>query len=258
MRLSAISRALAVAGFACAASANVVRAQTPVPAGHESRSALEAELESYSAFANSPAYSQRTRDAARLSAAQLRSRLEQGDFKPGDRFSVRVSGSVTFVDTITVLNGPSAQIGTFGDLSLAGVLRSEIEDAVRGRVAETVRDAGVTVRVLVRIAVFGAVAQPGYRVVPLETRLDELLMSAGGPAPDADPTQIRVMRGDAVLLSGNRVLTAIAAGETVGSLGLLEGDLVSVEPRELPWNRAATLQLVTVFATPLVTFFLLR
>ncbi|MBX3173897.1 MAG: SLBB domain-containing protein [Gemmatimonadaceae bacterium] len=258
MRLSAISWALVVSAFAGGASPSLLRAQAPVPEGHESRTALTAELESYNAFANSSAYSQRTRAAARLTAEQLRSRLERGDFKPGDRFSVRVSGAVSFVDTITVLAGPSAQIGTFGELSLHGVLRSEIEGAVRGRVAETVRDANVTVRVLMRIAVFGAVASPGYRAVPLETRLDELLMSAGGPSPDADPMQIRVVRGGAVLMDGDRVMTAIAAGETVGSLGLVEGDLVSVEPREAPWNRAATLQLVTVFATPVVTFFLLR
>jgi hypothetical protein len=251
-------RLFVVSAFAAAFPLETLRGQAPAERSHATRVELAAARDSFDAFANSPAYSVRTREAARATATRIRSRLERGDFKVGDRFAVIVTGSVALNDTVTVLNGPSARIGTFGVLPLAGLLHAELEDAVRQRVVASVLDAVVTVRVLVRVAVFGAVLSPGFQAVPLETRLDELLMNAGGPSSDADPSQLKVMRGDAVILSGSRILDAIAAGETVGSLGLLEGDYLSVEPRRPPWDRATTLQLVTVFATPLVTFLLLR
>jgi protein involved in polysaccharide export with SLBB domain len=209
-------------------------------------------------YASSTAYGPRTRARATEEAAAIRTRLERGDFVVGDRFTLRIDGAMTFDETVTVVAGPRIVLVGVGPIELAGVLRSELETHLRARITQSVLNATVRARPLVRMAVFGNVTTPGYQSVPLEERLDELLMRAGGPATDADPSRFSVMRGTEHVMSGADVLNAIARGETIGSLRLAEGDYLQVNPRRAAWDRAATLQIVTLVSGPLLTFFLLR
>lgn len=222
------------------------------------RTQLTTELERLQGLAQSPAYGSRIRERAAREATAIQQRLARGDFQAGDRFTLEVSGTVVVSDTLTVPSSGRVQVPSFGEVDVSGVLLTELEDVVRRHVVESVRDAAVTVRPLVRIAVFGAVTTPGYQSIPLETRLDALLSGAGGPSADADPSNLRVLRGDEVLLRGADVLEAIADGATLGSLGLREGDYLSVSPRPPPWDRAATLSIITIITGPLLAFLLVR
>jgi hypothetical protein len=228
------------------------------PSVAENRAQLTAEISNYEQLGRSTAYGTRTRVEALRRAAVLRDRLQRGDFQEGDRFLVRVSGSVTVVDTVTVLNGQSATIPGFSALSLAGVLRSELEETVRRHVVASVLDATVTTRVLVRVAVFGSVTSPGYQVVPAETRLDELLTGAGGPLASADPSRFALMRGSEVLLRDAEFLRAIGAGATVASLGLREGDFLAVTDRPPSFDSTIAIQIFTVIAGPILAVLLTR
>jgi len=223
-----------------------------------SRTVLQARLATSEGLATSSAYGDRLRARAAEQSARIRERLQRGDFRVGDRVVVRVTGSVAVNDTVTVTEGPAITVASFGELPLAGVLRSELEVKLRERVAASVLDATVTVTPLLRIAVFGSVGTPGYLAVPPEIRLDELLMRAGGPAEDADPARVQIIRGEAVVLDGPGVVSAIAAGATIAGLGLEEGDYLLVAPRNPPWERAQTLQLASLFIAPLLTVLLFR
>jgi len=222
------------------------------------RAELESRLQSVARGSASTAYSERLRARVVAEGATIQRRLSEGDFRVGDRIVVRVEGSLTLSDTVTVLEGRRVVLARVGDLSLTGILRSELESTMRDFVRQTVLDATVNARPLVRMAVFGPVTNPGYVAVPMETRLDELLAAAGGPTGEADPATLQVRRGEAVVLDEDEVAAAIVEGRAIGSLGLREGDHLLLKPRSPPWDRMMTLQIVSIFAFPIITTLLVR
>jgi protein involved in polysaccharide export with SLBB domain len=115
-----------------------------------------------------------------------------------------------------------------GRVTLEGVLRSELESHLARRIGEFVRNPVVRARTMVRLSVLGGVARPGYYSVPVETRIEDLLNQAGGPAPTAVLTEMRVQRGDERIWQGERLQQAIAEGRTVDALGLQAGDQLFV------------------------------
>lgn len=222
------------------------------------RSELEAELAKREQWLQSTAYSDRLRERARREAATIRSRLTDGDFRVGDRLVMRVDGRVPFDDTLSVVAGRMLIVPGLGTISVAGVLRSELQERAQATFRESVLDAVVTVRPLARLAVFGSVGGPGYQSVPLETRVDELLMAARGPGADTRPDRFRIQRGDTTLVDPAGVQLAIASGLTIGDLGLRDGDYLLVEPGAQPWDRGSTLSLMGLILTPLITRVLIR
>ncbi len=220
------------------------------------RSASRADLESAAAeldqLAASTAYSERLRARARTDATKIRVRLTEGDFKAGDRIMLVIEGQLAVNDTLTVLDGARLQVPGFRAVSIAGVLRSELEAKLRTELTDVVRNATVSARPLIRLAVFGAVAQPGYVSVPPETTLDDLLMSAGGPTTTAEIENLRLVRSDTVLVGSSAIRAAVAQGRTVGAFDLTDGDALFVPEKGLPWDRNAVLQVVT-FAVSMFT-----
>ena len=222
------------------------------------RAELETRLESVSRVAASTAYGDRLKARVASEGISIQRRLADGDFRIGDRIFVRVGGSLLVNDTVTVLDGRRIVLPQLGEMPLEGVLRSELESKLLEFARQTVLDATVSARPLVRMAVFGPVTNPGYHAVPMETRLDELLASAGGPTGEADPATLRVMRGESIVLDEKEVASAIVEGRAIGSLGLREGDQLVLRPRSPPWDRTMTITLVTTLVVPIVTILLIR
>lgn len=243
----------------CALVGPVAAAQTAVL--HDrgaTRAELEAALGVSDRSAGSTAYSDRTRARARSTALAIRARLSAGDFRVGDLIRLNITGQIPVNDTVSVRDSLVIDIPGIRQVRLHGVLRSEVETVVSRDVIEVVRDARVTARPLVRVAVFGLVTQPGYFSVPAETRIDELLTMAGGPTGEAATDNLHLVRGDTVLLDGREVQAAIAQGRTIDALEVREGDALQVLQRPAPWDRASTLQIVTMFITPLLTLFVVQ
>ena len=70
--------------------------------------------------------------------------------------------------------------------------------------------------------------RPGYYAVPIDLVLADALMVAGGGTKDARVDQLRIMRGDSPLWSGNKLQTEIAQGATLDQLGIRAGDRIQV------------------------------
>src|SRR5687768_13999064 len=132
-------------------------------------------------LAASTAYGPALRERARSEAVAMRRRLTEGDFKPGDRIILHIEGAIALDDTATVLEGRRLPVEGFRQVALEGVLRSELEARLRNDVTDFSRNAVVTVRPLMRVAVFGSVVRQGYLLAPSETTIDDLLTMAGGP-----------------------------------------------------------------------------
>lgn len=228
-----------------------------VPGRNATRVELEAASTQFDRLAASPAYSERARASARAQAQQLRQRLTEGDFRFGERLLIRVEGSVNLDDTVTVQADQRISVRGIRVVSLAGVLRSELERKLLGDLTEVVRNATVTARPILRVAVFGLVTRPGYQSVPGETTLDQLITLAGGPAATAAAENSTVLRGDEVLFDREQVRAAVVRGQTIDALGVQDGDALMVPLRGPGWDRSASLQWVTILIGPLMTIFLI-
>jgi len=234
-----------------------------------SRAELERRVTQLDALASSTAYSERARLRSAQEAATIRRRLGDGDFRVGDRIFIEIDGSaseglrgvsapVAVRDTVTVFEGARINVRTIGEVSLAGVLRSELQGRVNAAVNEVILNSRATTRPLVRLAVFGAVARPGFYTVPMETRVDDLVMLAGGPSPDAATNEMRFQRGDTVILAPVELHTIIASGQVVGAIGLQEGDQLIIERGRQRLQGSERTRFIFLFISPIVSALVFR
>lgn len=195
------------------------------------RAALEAQLGRYESAAESPAYSEVLRARAAAGAARIRQRLEQGDFRPGDRVFVGVEGYPALTDTFVVTSERTVILPGAGELALAGVLRSELQATVAETVARTIRNPRVSTGSMIRLFVDGGVAAPGSYLVSSDAPLSDVLMLAGGHTRDGKLESARMERAGETLLRPDAFQSALRVGSTVDQLGLREGDRLVIPIR---------------------------
>lgn len=219
-----------------AASATVSSAQSVAPAGAARREfETRAELQAQAAAAESQ---HRTGEAW-----LLRQRLEKGDFQDGDRIIVQIQGNalagkspVEVPETLTVRSGKLLELPRMSDLPLEGVLRSELQQRLTDHLSQYVREPSVRATPLVRIAVLGYVARPGYIYTSADRPLSDVLMQAGGPGPDADMGRVVIRRGGDVIWNSQDTHTALADGLSLDRLHLRAGDEIFIpQQRHVAW-----------------------
>jgi len=127
-------------------------------------------------------------------------------------------------DTFTVGLGSSLILPAVGEVSLVGVLRSELQVYLARRLGQNLRDPVVRARAYVRLSIDGAVARPGFYGVPADALLSDALMAAGGPTPEAQLGKLRIERAGRPIWEGRALQQAIAAGKTIDDAGLIAGD----------------------------------
>lgn len=195
------------------------------------RADLENLLAEYTLAMDSPAYSNAVKASLRERAARIRDRLERGDFRLGDRITLYVEGEPNLPDTVPVEAGPMISLPLFGDISLEGVLRSEIQAHIGEELKTFIRSPVVRAKALMRISIQGAVGQPGFYVVPADMLLGEALMVAGGPAQNARLDDLRIDRGTQTLVDGEDLQEAVRGGLTLDQLNLQAGDQIMMPER---------------------------
>jgi polysaccharide export outer membrane protein len=212
-----------------------VSAQQPVetdPARlYMSRAKLESLLQFYEQSAASPVYGERLKARANAEGEVVQTRLRLGDFQVGDRVVVVLEGPQGLSDTLVV--GPDGMLAfpEIGEVSLSGVLRSELGAILQTHVERYVRQPRLRSRSLIRIQIAGSVARPGFHEMPSETPLDQAIMVAGGPVGDVDLDGVRIERRGQRLMTGEALQAALAEGRTLDELGLQGGDRIVIPPR---------------------------
>src|SRR2546426_8240875 len=144
-------------------------------------------------------------------------------FQAGDRILLHVEGDSALSDTFTVVAGPALRLPNIGEISLAGVRRTELEKHLTRELSRFIKDPVVQARALIRVSVVGEVTRPGFYAVPSDLVVADALMVAGGATKDARVDRLRILRGDASLWSGNALQTEIARGATLENLGIRAG-----------------------------------
>jgi protein involved in polysaccharide export with SLBB domain len=180
----------------------------------------------------------------------LRSRLQKGDFQEGDRIVVVMDASPR-PDTLQVRAPRVLQFPGIDDLSLDGVLRSELTDAIRRHLARYFRNPEVKATPLVPLAILGSVASPGYYYTAADAVLRDVIMRAGGLQTAAlDKTVVR--RAGEVIWNSSDVRTALADGISVDQLHLRAGDEIFI-PERRRTSAATILTATSATAALLVT-----
>ena len=169
-----------------------------------------------------------------------------GSFRVGDRVWLRVEGEAQLSDTFTVGPTLALSLPMVGEISLAGVPRSSIEAHLKRELERFLRDPVVRARALIRIAIAGEVARPGFYAVPSDLVLADAVMVAGGATPASRLERLRIERGNGLLWPKSAVQQAIAAGQTLDDLDLQAGDRIVV-----PRRRAEMTPLLGILAPAL-------
>ena len=191
------------------------------------RAELESTLSSYEKLAVSTG-DKRIKEHAMTEAAAIRERLRTGDFYPGDRIVVRVLNDTSVSDTFTVKQGRVLDFSSIPELSLAGVLDSELLNHVKTHIAKYIRDPDVTVIPLVRLQFTGGISQPGWYQFRTDQTLTDAIMSIGGPSQIAEIHKTDILRGGKVTVDRGSTARALRSGKTIGDLGLRDGDEVRI------------------------------
>ncbi|MFL5575229.1 MAG: polysaccharide biosynthesis/export family protein [Gemmatimonadaceae bacterium] len=222
---AATALAPALPSAVAAAQQRVVTGQPATQTKSEARLELERQLAAAEAGGRSS------------EAATLRRRLTEGDFHPGDRIVLDVSGNLTVHDTIAVREGQIISVPTLPDISMRGALRPELNDYLTTQISRFVRDPIVRATALTRVSVSGAVARPGFYAVSADILLGDAVMHAGGPLPTADMRKTVVRRGTREILSKDAVQRAVRDGATLSQVGLTSGDEIVVgERKQRNWS----------------------
>jgi protein involved in polysaccharide export with SLBB domain len=163
-------------------------------------------------------------------AAQTRT----APFQAGDRILLLVEGDSALSDTFTVVAGPALRLPEIGEISLAGVHRSDLQAHLTRELGRYLKDPVVQARALIRVSVLGQVTHPGYYAVPIDLVLADALMLAGGATQTARVDRVSILRGNSALWSGDKLQGEIARGATLEELGVRAGDRIQVPGQRDP------------------------
>jgi hypothetical protein len=197
-------------------------------------------LESRAVRAESVAKSDSETDAARAQllaeASALRSRLREGDFHAGDRITLWVSGEAAMSNTFTVRTGNLLQIPSLPEISLRGVLRSELRDRLFQEISRYIKQPEIHVTTLVNVAVLGAVGHPGFFTVAPDAPITEVLMTAGGPTGTSDFGRSRIVREAVDIANPKLVRHYLDENSTLDDIGVQSGDQIMIGEQPRRWQ----------------------
>jgi len=188
-----------------------------------------------------------------LEAQMLRYRLSTGDFQDGDRIVVLLESNQASTDTMQVQTGRVLQFPKMSEVSLNGVLRSELNETLRRHLSKYLTNPNVRAIPLLPVAVVGNVRNPGFFYAPADYLLRDLITRAGGPMPEADVSKTEVRRGGETIWNVQSVRVAFTNGLSLDRLHLRAGDEVFVPARRQRLQMTTVLAIVSTAAAAAVS-----
>jgi len=171
-----------------------------------------------------------------------------GEFQIGDRILLVVEGDTALTDTFTVHTGPAITLPTIGEMTLKGIRRSEVEAYLTDRIGHFVKEPSVHAKALVRLAIEGEVAHPGFYAVPTDVVLSDALMAAGGLTQEAKMSSLRIDRAGREVMDQEKLQFAVAQGSTLDDLGLRAGDRIYI-PRMVHRDAESNFRILAILLT---------
>ncbi len=193
------------------------------------RAELRSTLDTLEQLLQSPGYSQALRDAKQAEADAIKERLADGDLHTGDVIAMQVTGDselnaaypVTIRRTIVIPGG--------AEISVKGVLRSELQDYLTEQLKHYVRNPVVQVASGIRVWMHGAIGSPGFYNESATALLSDAIQHDGGrPSNDARLEKSQIRRAGRVVVDGPEFAAAIRNGATLDELNVEAGDEIYV------------------------------
>ena len=213
-----LAGALLLAGLATTATAQEVTPSGPHP--WATRAQLEKQL---------AALPPDEKDGA--IAKVIRERLANGDFLPGDRIQLVIVGDTALSKTFSVRPDTTIELPNIDPISLHGVLRSELDGYLDQKLRKYLTNPDVQARSLIRLAVVGEVARPGFYDLPPDAAASEVIVTAGGLSPAGDPQRTVVKRNNETIYNKYQVRQFYIDGASLDEMGLHTGDQFNVGRR---------------------------
>ena len=215
-------------------------------AGTNERVVLESRAARAESVAKSDTETHVVRAERLAEASALRSRLREGDFHAGDRITLWVNGETAMSNTFTVRTGNTLDIPSLPQISLRGVLRSELHERLYREISRYIKEPEIQVTTLVNVAVLGAVGKPGFYAVAPNAPITEVLMTAGGPTPNSDFGRSRVVRDGADVAAAKVVRRFFDSNSTLDDIGIQSGDQIVIGEQPHRWQSVSAV--ISVFA----------
>ncbi len=201
--------------------------------------------------------------AGAAEAAAIRNRLRDGDFRVGDRLVISTRpGSVlpqgmpeVLNDTVVVREGQTIRFPNVPDFSLAGILRSEVEERLNAHLQGYLRNVTVRVEPLVQANLSGPVGRPGFTVLAPDMLLTDAIMAGGGISQNADVRRTVIKRDGETVIDRDSVRVAIQRGATLDQIDFQTNDEIAVGRRR-DFNWRTILSVVSAVAS--VTWLVIR
>jgi polysaccharide export outer membrane protein len=189
-----------------------------------------------------------SRSMAPENSAQVSEADTSAEFQVGDRILLVVEGDTALTDTFTVHTGPAITLPTIGELTLKGIRRSEVDAYMQDRIAKYIKEPAVHAKSLVRLAIEGEVAHPGFYAVPTDVVLSDALMAAGGLTTEAKMSEVRIDRAGREIMDSGKLQYAVAQGRTIDDLGLRAGDRIYI-PRLARRDMESNFRILAILLT---------
>lgn len=208
-----------------AISPSVVLAQSSI--GEMRRQATRDELERAAKSLETAAMNQDAKTRTRLvaDAQAIRTRLENGDFLPGDRILLLVQGDTALSDTFAVRGDRELSLPNIPTISLRGVLDSELESHLTRELQKYIKEVSLEATPLVRISLLGF-PQSNFYTVPVDQAITDVIAAAGGWGSTTviAPDKAIIKRNGQVLMDAKATANAVRLNKTLGDMGLRDGD----------------------------------
>ena len=261
VRYCSVLRALSLVGVVFVAAAVPLRLSAQVAAADSAvyklavgRDILQALLTALDSTAVSPDSSAAVKARAKTLAAQIRSRLDRGDFNPGDRIRLQVDSEPQLNDTFPVGPNQEVVLPVVGVISLHGVLRAELQAAMTRELSRMLRDPIVRATPLIRVSVVGEVTKPGFYLLPPTSVVSDALTAASGPTQNAAVGKMYVERAGRRLLEGQAFQQMIAEGRTLDDANIRPGDKIVVPPAQTGSMFETVRTISIILSIPLTIF----
>ena len=152
---------------------------------------------------------------------------------PGDEVLIRVWGQVSFNVRGTVDRSGDLYIPQVGDVHLAGLQFSQLNDYLRSQLSRYFRNFDLNANMgqlrSIQIFVVGQAQRPGSYTISSMSTLVNALFASGGPSVHGSMRAIQVKRGGAVLTTFD-LYDLLLHGDKSKDVQLVSGDVIYIPP----------------------------